>query len=96
MQLKPMNRHLLIQRVEDNTDAAESPHGILLPEEYKPKQERYVSVRLLDFASDCNSIGELIRGENYIIDSSMIESIAYQGNMHTLVLENYVVARSTA
>jgi hypothetical protein len=95
MQLKPMNRHLLIQCVEDDPDAQENSHGILLPKEYKPKQERYISVRLLDFASDCNSIGELIRGQNYIIDSSMIESIAYQGIMHTLVLENYVVARST-
>ena len=95
MQLKPMNRHLLIQRAEDTADTGESPHGILLPEEYKPKQERYISVRLLDFASDCNSIGELIRGQNYIVDSSMIESIACHGNIHTVILENYVVGRST-
>ena len=95
MQLKPMNRHLLIQRVEDDLDAQENSHGILLPDEYKPKQERYVPVRLLDFASDCNSIGELIRGEHYIVDSSMIESIVCHGSVYSVILENYVVARST-
>jgi len=84
----------LVQRVEDDTDAAESPHGILLPEEYKPKQERYISVCLLDFASDCNSVGELIKGQNYIVEASMIENIVCRGNIHTVILENYVIARS--
>ena len=38
MQLKPMNRHLLIQLVEDDPAGPENSHGILLPKEYKPKQ----------------------------------------------------------
>jgi co-chaperonin GroES (HSP10) len=94
MQLKPMNRHLLIQQVEDEAVEGGS-HGILLPEEYKPKKQRYASVRLVDFAADCNSIGELIRGNDYIVDSTMIESVLYRGKTYTVILENYVIARST-
>jgi hypothetical protein len=65
-----MNRHLLVERVKA-TEKEDSAHGILLPKEYKPMQDRYCLVNLVDFASDCNSVGELIRGQNYIVNATM-------------------------
>jgi co-chaperonin GroES (HSP10) len=94
MQLKPMNRHLLVERVKA-TEKEDSAHGILLPKEYKPMQDRYCLVNLVDFASDCNSVGELIRGQNYIVNATMIEEVEYQGANHSVILENHVVARCT-
>ena len=95
MQLKPMNRHLLIKRVTATQEEDDGPHGILLPEQYKPKQDRHCLVNLVDFSTDCNSVGELIRGENYIVNATMIEEIQHQGTTHTVILENHVVARCT-
>jgi co-chaperonin GroES (HSP10) len=46
MQLKPMNRHLLIRRVSATQEGGDSAHGILLPEEYKPKQDRHCFLAL--------------------------------------------------
>lgn len=93
MQLKPMNRHLLVERLDITEDKDSSPHGILLPEQYKPKQDRYCLVSLIDFASDCNSVGELIRDKNYIVNATMIEDVQYQGMTYNVILENHVIAR---
>tara|TARA_R100000005_G_scaffold58797_1_gene29687 strand:- start:725 stop:1012 length:288 start_codon:yes stop_codon:yes gene_type:complete len=95
MQLKPMNRHLLVEPVNNSQESEQNSHGILLPDEYKPKSERYCLVKLIDFASDCNAVGELVRGKKYIVDSTMIQSINYQGLTFSVVLENYIVARGS-
>jgi co-chaperonin GroES (HSP10) len=95
MQLKPMNRHLLVERIRVAQEEGDTVHGILLPKEYKPRQDRYCLVNLVDFASDCNSVGELIRGQNYIVNATMIEEVEYQGANHSVILENHVVARCT-
>ncbi len=95
MQLKPMNRHLLSRRVSATQEGGDSAHGILLPEEYKPKQDRHCLVNLVDFSTDCNSVGELIRGETYIFNASMLEEVEHQVTTHTVIVENHVVARCT-
>ena len=93
MQFKPMNRHLLIEHLEEEEVAEENDLGIVLPETYKPKQEQYVAVRLLSYASDCNSIGDLDNSAILLVEASMISELQFKDEAYKVILENYVVGK---
>lgn len=89
--VKPVNRHLLIFphfKEEEKDDA-----GILLPEDYKPKEERYITATLVDVAPDCAPHFRSLSRERkeVIVDRGMIEEITYKDKKFFLILENYVV-----
>ena len=47
--LKPVNRHLLIvPHVQQN----ETSTGVLLPDDYKPEEARYIEASVVDIADD--------------------------------------------
>jgi len=90
--LKPVNRHLLVFphiREEKKEDAS----GILLPEDYKPLSDKYVSATVLDVAPDCSTSFLRLKRDNgeIIVDRGMIEKVHYKGKDFHVVLENYVV-----
>ena len=91
--LKPVNRHLLIvphvQQNETNT-------GVLLPDDYKPEESRYIEASVVDIADDCDKQFRHLRLGNVdnnrvVIDRSMIEEVSLKDKTHFLILENYVV-----
>ena len=91
--LKPVNRHLtIIPHVKkDETQA-----GVLLPDDFKPKEDRYISATVLDVAPDCSSAIQKMRGHSVenkvvVVDRTMIEEVVLGGKSYYTVLENYVV-----
>lgn len=94
VRFKPANRHLLILPC---TKKNETASGVLLPENYKPEENRYIEARVLDIAPDCSAQFkhfkyERIEGDKkVVVDRSMIQEINLQDRTHYLILENYVV-----
>jgi len=94
LSLKPLNRHLVVVphfKKENKTD-----HGVLLPEDYKPEQERWVSATVVDVAPDCTEdIRQLRPGfseaTDILVDRSMIEEITHKRKKFYVILENYVM-----
>ena len=91
--LKPANRHLLIvphvQKNETNT-------GVLLPDDYKQEEARYIEASVVDVADDCDKqfrhlrLGN-IENNKVVIDRTMVEEVKLKDKTHFLILENYVV-----
>ncbi len=85
---KPVNRHVLIKnRVPKNE--TETPMGILLPEDFKPTEERYVCTAVLDWADDIRF--KLSIGSQVVVDSSMIEEITVNNTTYSIIQDNYIV-----
>jgi co-chaperonin GroES (HSP10) len=91
--LKPANRHLLIvphvQKNETNT-------GVLLPDDYKQEEARYIEASVVDVADDCDKQFKHLRLGNIennkvVIDRTMVEEVKLKDKTHFLILENYVV-----
>jgi len=91
--LKPANRHLLIvphvQKNETNT-------GVLLPDDYKQEEARYIEASVVDVADDCDKQFKHLRLGNVennkvVIDRTMVEEVKLKDKTHFLILENYVV-----
>ena len=84
--LKPVNRHILID-LPKKADAGESL--IVLPDDYKPVEEKYVEVVALEFASDVRF--SIDKSTRMVVDGSMIEEISVGGTIYNVILDNYVV-----
>ena len=93
MQFKPMNRHLLIESLDEQEEVEENDLGIVLPETYKRQQEQYIPVRLLGFANDCNSLGDLVENSIFLVEASMINELKFKDNTYQVILENYVLGK---
>ncbi len=91
--LKPVNRHMtIIPHVKKN----ETKAGVLLPDDFKPEEDRYITATVLAVAPDCASSFQKLRGhppENNVIvvERSMVEEIVLNDKSYFTVLENYVV-----
>jgi co-chaperonin GroES (HSP10) len=82
---EPVNRYILI----DVKKETETQSLIVLPEDYKAKEERFVSVKFLKAASDVRF--DIPNDCNLIVDNSMIEEINVRGTNYNVILDNYVV-----
>ena len=83
----PVNRYVLIDIPTPKEISPESL--IVLPEDYKPEQERYSQVNTIAAASDVRfSIPE---NSKLIVDRSMVEEISIGGTIYNVILDNYVV-----
>jgi co-chaperonin GroES (HSP10) len=83
---KPLNRHILID-IDQRTDEQKSL--IVLPEDYKPEQQRHSVVQVVNRSDDVKF--DLPIGAKIVVDSSMIEEIAVNNTTYNVILENYVV-----
>jgi co-chaperonin GroES (HSP10) len=91
--VKPINRHLLIKKIEQQKEDKHS--AFLLPEDYKKKpQERYIAVEILDIPEDSDKFHEYHRGRTCIVESGMINEIKHSGTIYNIIGENYVVLLS--
>ena len=89
----PRNRHLLVELLPEEE---EQESAVLLPDNYKPKTEQYVPVKVIDQAPDCkidNDIypGPHAEGNIVIVENSMLNEIKYGDKTFHIVLENYVL-----
>tara|TARA_R110002020_G_scaffold92872_2_gene224404 strand:+ start:2373 stop:2660 length:288 start_codon:yes stop_codon:yes gene_type:complete len=89
---KPVNRyiHIKLQKTEVQT-----PSGIVLPDDFKPTEERYGTAEVVSYASDVRFKDQLAmrdgQGASVIVDKSMIEEITINNMKINVVLDNYVV-----
>tara|TARA_A100001391_G_scaffold81840_1_gene53396 strand:- start:215 stop:490 length:276 start_codon:yes stop_codon:yes gene_type:complete len=86
---KPVNRHILVSVEEPPEPSTDS--GILLPEDFKPTEERFVTATVLSWADDVRFKESLVSNTQVIIDKSMIEEITIQNERLNVILDNYVV-----
>ena len=93
--IKPVNRHLLII---PHFEQKKTQSGVLLPEDYNPEQDRYMTATVLDAAKDCSidlknaARNQYSRGSNdVIVERSMVESMLIKNKKYHLILENYVI-----
>ena len=85
---KPVNRYVLINNSKPSAEN-ETPMGILLPDDYKPTEERYTSYNVLGWADDIRF--ELSSADSIIVDNSMIEEITVDNLTYSIVQDNYIV-----
>jgi len=84
--LHPVNRYILIQRAPRASKGAPT---IVLPEDYKPEQERFVEVNSIRSAPDVRF--DIEHPATLIVDASMIEEISVEGTIYNVILDNYVM-----
>jgi len=85
----PVNRYIVVDIIEPRNPEVES--GIILPEDFKPAEERYVSAKVIGWADDVRFAKELSAGGTILIDRSMAEKITMEGQPIHIVLDNYVI-----
>lgn len=83
MNFKPCNRYILIQTEEEQ----EKKSAVLLPEDYKPKQEGFVKAKVLATSEEAKEFS----GKTIVINKSMTEKVKVSGETLTLILQNYVM-----
>ena len=92
---KPVNRHILV--VPHIRKQEEDHSGVLLPDDYKPQEERYITATVLDISPDCASHFRNLRcsvfskNKEIVIDGTMLEEIKHRDKKYYVILENYVV-----
>jgi len=85
---KPVNRHVLIKNRVAKIEN-EGPMGILLPDDFKPTEERYICIDVLDWADDVRF--KLVNGSKVVVDGSMIEEITVNNSTYSIIQDNYIV-----
>ncbi len=62
---------------------------ILLPEDYKPEEQRYTEATVVKAADDVRF--EIQANNKIIIDQSMVEQITIGNTNYDVILDNYVI-----
>jgi co-chaperonin GroES (HSP10) len=84
--LYPVNRYILI---DIPTESGENESAIVLPDDYKPAESRFVEVVALGAAWDVRF--EVEEDARLVVDRSMIEEISIGDTIYNVILDNYVV-----
>ena len=88
--MKPVNRHLLIEKIEEEQEQSQTT--FLLPEDYTKKtEERYTAVKIVEVSEDSEKFHHYHRGKTCIVETSMINEIKHKNDTYNIVGENYVV-----
>jgi co-chaperonin GroES (HSP10) len=85
---KPVNRYIQINLPEVMPQTAS---GIVLPDDFKPTEERYGTAEVVSYASDVRFKDQIAHGASVIVDKSMIEEITINNSKINVVLDNYIV-----
>ena len=83
----PQNRHLWVERVPEEKE--ENTSAVLLPEDYKPKQNEFSLVIVKDSAPDCQH--RWVRKDAIIVEDRMLREIKIGNACFYTVQENYVL-----
>ena len=74
--LSPINRHITIVPHFDN-EKTES--GVLLPDDFKPQEDRYILATVVKIASDCSSAFQKLKTSSFS-KNAMIVVLNYYEN----------------
>ena len=89
---KPVNRYIQIKLPQPKPKPTSS---LVLPDDYKPPEERHITAEVVAYASDIRFKDQLVmcggQGASVIVDKSMIEEITINNSKINVVLDNYVV-----
>jgi len=86
---QPVNRYILIEIEDENENKTES--GVILPDDFKVKDEKFVSANVLSWADDVRFTERLRTNAMVIVDKSMVEEINVNNQLFTIIQDNYVV-----
>ena len=86
---KPLNRHVQIEF--GNANPNQTQNGILLPDDFKPTENRYATATVLTASDDVKCLQYLRKGTKIIVDKSMVEEIKFEDKSINVVLENYIL-----
>ena len=89
MGLKPLNRHILLEKIALEEIETEQPK-ILLPEDYSIAKSPYDVYKVLAIAEDCEKLSQSDLGCAVLVNNSMVENATYNKETYYLLLENYV------
>jgi len=65
--------------------------GIMLPADFKPKEERYVTAEIISWANDVRFKENLKVGTQIVVDKTMVEEINIKNQTINIVLDNYII-----
>ena len=85
---KPVNRYIQIKLPEL---ISQTSTGIVLPDDFKPTEERYGVVTVMNYAKDVRFKDQLAHDPQVVVDRSMIEEITINNEKINIILDNYVV-----
>ena len=85
---KPVNRYIQIKLPEI---VQQTSSGIVLPDDFKPTEERHGLATVINFAIDVRFKDQLANHPEVIVDKSMIEEITVNNEKISVILDNYVV-----
>lgn len=92
---KPLNRYILVEPQPD--EQRETNSGIVLPDNFKPTEERYTVVSVIAWADDVRFKNKLAAASGkqelpkLIIDKSMLEEIIVDETKYNVILDNYII-----
>ena len=91
--LKPMNRYVTIV---PHFDDKKTDTGVLLPDDFKQEESRFIKATVVDIATDCKEDLKRMRRSSKtsvtaVVDRTMIETVEVADRKHYVVLENYIV-----
>ena len=89
MNFEPMNRHLLIEPIEENQ---EQENVILLPEEYRPQKSPYLYAKVLAKARNVEIPVEV--GDTIVCERRMLHEVKLSDQTYYLMLQNYVFGKA--
>jgi len=88
MNFEPMNRHLLIEPIEEDQ---QQENVIVLPDEYRPQKSPYLHAQVLAKAENVDIPIEV--GDVIVCERRMLNEIKTNTTTHYLILQNYVFGR---
>ena len=86
---KPLNSHIQIE--PGAPDTKETTTGILLPDDFKATEERYITATVVARSQDVKLPGSLQKGTQVVVDRAMIEEINFGNKSINVILENYIL-----
>ena len=87
--MKPLNRHLLVQPLEERQDEPDSV--VLLPSDYEKPLSPYLIAEVLAHADDCQQLHDV--GSTVVLERRMLNTVEIHDKTYYLVLENYLFGR---
>ena len=92
MHFLPYNRHIVVDVIEEEKEAADAS-VIVLPSDYQKPQSPYVKALVLEVSRDSKFYGNLEKNDILIVERRMLHKIEIDGSTFYLVLENYIFGR---
>ena len=86
MNFTPVNNYLYVKIVEDNET---EDQGILLPQDYRPVESRFVVVEVVNCSGESGTLwGE---GLQIVVEAHMLMNFQHNGETFTVIKENHVI-----